>query len=1312
MAFTAVPAALLPEGQNRVEGDGEILAGGRVLRIPGLTSGLLGNMPADTLFANLYAVAGPGQAFDAFTFAGTGLTYADAIENGPFPTVVYRGAQSFATPGTTQTLSLPEVVNRDRLIIGIWANGAAQVVTTPTGFSLLGKVETTAGELDVYERICDGSTDPAGTLPIAYTVSSSLLAYVWQIKNSHTTLPSDIVTSLQNAGGTTNDIGTLTATASAAAVNTLWLTFIGIEVDGAPTISVFPTGFTQTGETVIASATASIDAAIGYGERNLAALSLDPSAYTHIASNSGAVLIAVPPRPSGAINWDGLRVRINSTGIGFIRGQLNLIAGAGITLGLVDDAPNGEVDLTITNSGGGGGSSGWDDTLLVDAHSGATSPFVDTGQFITFSTAAATQVTGQIRSDDPFLIHVDQTFEIQAHDDIYIHGPDSILLESTGGSQVQLLSSASINLESTSSGIILNANSTVQITNGFLRFTENAASTPSMAAGQGLFWVKNTASPGNEPFFTDDANADFPIFTAISENGAAPLGNFSRINFDDSTKIDVTVLDLGGRQANVLYQIKPGSIDITDLSTSALQALRNLNPPGQDGQDGRDGDPGQPGRDGAQGLPGRDGAPGQDGQDGRDGDPGVPGPPGATGPAGSGGSGSALEGLVLDPTEVLTLTITSGTYDAITSHVDSDNTLGSTSLTGVTSSSALATAPGALDRVVVDCNIYCVAAGSFSVTSASVDVIGPLTLAISERVEFTAAQGWRVFASNGAERTGTPGPTGPAGIQGSVGPPGDQGEKGDQGDQGPPGLQGPQGIQGITGNTGATGITGQIGPPGDQGEKGDQGDQGPPGSAAAAGAGTGLQFITYGSEATLSNERVATASTSITINTSVGSQIAFELANMAANTFKGNVTGSTSAPTDNSLSTLAGDSLDYAAGVIDYVGTTSVVTLTGITGNQGTVNIATLECGGRVVVDTPIAAWMIEGFTAKANGFWFCLTADTTSFATNTGCLFHEDTTATSTNRLRCPQAQNCNGIAIQAFIYYGNSRWNVVTGNVSKLIASDGINPQNRIDVRDSSGDVSIGAGSSSNSINLVSGLGAGGVVISSGHTSITSSVGGIDLDANTRVRIASGPLHMAEISGVPTTVAGDGAFYVKNTLGTTPRFRDDENVEWLIGFGSVAVNTADVTITAATAQPIVSFTCPANVWQVGTTYCFQAYALVVHTAVTTTNPTFQLQLNGVVVCTVTAVLPANSGSVAYYINGQFTCRTTGAGGTVKGTLSIKPSTSLAALMPQQFYDDYAAVATLNTTATATIRLTGHVATVVASNSIVAHNAIITRET
>lgn len=185
----------------------------------------------------------------------------------------------------------------------------------------------------------------------------------------------------------------------------------------------------------------------------------------------------------------------------------------------------------IKLAGGAPGAQGWDDVLAIDKHSGANDPHIDTGRFINIGTTTATQVTGHIRSSGNLFIHPDTGFEVQAHDAIHIHGPDTVVIESTGGSDVTLATSTDIHLNA-GADISLNAGTFVGIVGGFVRFIEKAASTPSMAAGQALFWVRNDTP--NRPMFTDDTNVDariallpLPLTDLATQAADTFLGNFT-----------------------------------------------------------------------------------------------------------------------------------------------------------------------------------------------------------------------------------------------------------------------------------------------------------------------------------------------------------------------------------------------------------------------------------------------------------------------------------------------------------------------------------------------------------------------------------------------------------------------------------------------------------------------------------------------------------------------------------------------------------------------------------------------------------------
>ena len=527
MAFdlVSVPAALVPEGQDVLIGDIRVLAGTRIARINGLTDGVLGDAPHDTLFGNLFTEDGPMRPFGMDRFIGDGLQYTTGLENGPFPEVVGHSEQSFTTAGTSVTVELPKPKLYDRYIV-VTNHCGLSSVTTPTGWTLKSHAGLTDSDHNCYERIVDQNFIDAGEFFVTFVSSLpvGVLAKVWLVRYAHISLTSEILaTTNTSTGGTSNDIGALTP--SWVLANTLWLTAIGIEADDTspPNVTAFPTGFTETGELQNVSATAAIDGAIAWGQLASRVTSVDPTAYTYAAARSCAILIAIPPRVTGSISV----------------------------------VP-------------GGGTAGWDDVLLVDAHSGASNPIIDSPQFIQFG-AGTMPGSGEIRTDSIWEARGTKDMKVTSGEAIKLNSVDSSEFICSGG-QLNLQSDLTLKLNSVSSSMTLDASSNITATAGgdihlhaggaihightgltdfihlesdndtdivtgtnfsataggnasliatsdvaltagtvvrispFAMFTEQAASTPVMTAGQALFWVRNDVP--NVPMFTDDTNTD------------------------------------------------------------------------------------------------------------------------------------------------------------------------------------------------------------------------------------------------------------------------------------------------------------------------------------------------------------------------------------------------------------------------------------------------------------------------------------------------------------------------------------------------------------------------------------------------------------------------------------------------------------------------------------------------------------------------------------------------------------------------------------------------------------------------------------
>lgn len=146
-------------------------------------------------------------------------------------------------------------------------------------------------------------------------------------------------------------------------------------------------------------------------------------------------------------------------------------------------------------------------------------------------------------------------------------------------------------------------------------------------------------------------------------------------------------------------------------------------------------------------------------------------------------------------------------------------------------------------------------------------------------------------------------------------------------------------------------------------------------------------------------------------------------------------TGWYAAQTSAGTTVVAGNSLAFSGTTLNYTGTNSILTLAGITGAQGTVDISTIVCGGTVAVSAPVGNWSISGFTStptKPDGFWFCLSTPNGAF---TGTLI-EDAVAVVGDRLRMTGAADFTSLGLQAIIYKtpsllaGSPRWRCVIGS------------------------------------------------------------------------------------------------------------------------------------------------------------------------------------------------------------------------------------------------------------------------------------------
>lgn len=435
---------------------------------------------------------------------------------------------------------------------------------------------------------------------------------------------------------------------------------------------------------------------------------------------------------------------------------------------------------------------------------------------------------------------------------------------------------------------------------------------------------------------------------------------------------------------------------------------------------------------------------------------------------------------------------------------------------------------------------------------------------------------------------GEPGEQGYPGQTGAAGAAGTPGTTGADGRQGPPGqtfdydqaepaiIPGPAGAAGAAGANGATGAAGA------------QGREGPPGADLIYPDAEPMQLglctaqvpvVTAASPGVLNvagvgphNDLALPAGTTAIRFTSGATLTGIDSTGLpngySVDLFTSGGTAILTV-TNNDVLSIAGNRIvtpgdeDYAAIrgggrlVLDTIATTTVWRMSssagGLTpnlreiatavasGNLGTINIATLTCGGTYRITSASGSFSIEGFTAKDVGFWFWFSYG--EGAGSDSCtLFNEDVTASAANRLKLPGRATGNdmtGLELRGmFVYTGDLRWTWV-----------GADP-NRVGFNDANG-VTVAAN--------------GAITLNTASTDIDLNSGGaIDLVTSPTTGVP-----VARLNGVP------------------------------LGFCAEARLTTRTAVAASTtAANVVALTIPANFAVAGTSWRLQAHVRYDRTA------------------------------------------------------------------------------------------------------------------
>jgi hypothetical protein len=378
------------------------------------------------------------------------------------------------------------------------------------------------------------------------------------------------------------------------------------------------------------------------------------------------------------------------------------------------------------------------------------------------------------------------------------------------------------------------------------------------------------------------------------------------------------------------------------------------------------------------------------------------------------------------------------------------------------------------------------------------------------------------------------------------------------------------------------------------------------------------------------------------------------------------------------------------------------------TGNLGTIDISALTCGGTYRVSASSANFSIEGFTAKTAGFWFMFEVEDTDLCV----LFHEDATATATNRLDLPGSIDVSAIKPRGIFFYTGSRWRYVSSANPCVLGSGSDLVQvtqgggNVVNITTSAGDVNISPGGTGSVV--MTSAASIGVQVTAPSMLIESSGGG-------------GFLRFVESStSVPAVTAGQGMYWVKDSSPPQPMYTDENEDDWpLLGQGVAGMNSLFTVTNSTTALSLTdSFVIPSDSCQVGTTYKLTSHFKFIRGATATA---LTLRAGGFVNGTergTTGNVSTKTAAAAYLaeVTGILTIASIGVGGTAFLSVRCNNTYNASGAAGSDAYLDGtnggAAIATFafNTTTSNSIELRAQMQAAVADCSLVREGGFVER--
>jgi hypothetical protein len=206
---------------------------------------------------------------------------------GAFPTVSFRTNSTNVTGTTSHTVNFGTTVSSGQLLVAMFVfkgngsnggcgPGGPPCFTWPTGWTSISSNNQAANvRLEIRYKAADGTE--GSSMSITSTVSGSSVARVWVIASGTYTGNPAAGTA---AGGTSTSPDPPTLSPSWGSDDNLWIVVNGVST--ARSTSGFDANLTQTGTQTIGNTTTG--SGEGYGERQFASATYDPTAFTISAS--------------------------------------------------------------------------------------------------------------------------------------------------------------------------------------------------------------------------------------------------------------------------------------------------------------------------------------------------------------------------------------------------------------------------------------------------------------------------------------------------------------------------------------------------------------------------------------------------------------------------------------------------------------------------------------------------------------------------------------------------------------------------------------------------------------------------------------------------------------------------------------------------------------------------------------------------------------------------------------------------------------------------------------------------------------------